>query len=80
MVRFVVFVHHPQNFLYASGHSEGGRRFRQTKGRIQDLHLSVAARLGGIFIDEQFYEVTHKVGTYGRLFKWQILRQKELNK
>lgn len=53
--------------------------YRQTRGVIQDLHLSVAARLAGETIDEHFYESNHNPGTYGRLTSWQYKRQQALN-
>ncbi|RYP80802.1 hypothetical protein DL769_002272 [Monosporascus sp. CRB-8-3] len=52
---------------------------RSTMGKLQDLHLSVAARLGGITIDKHFYETNHRQGTYGRLLKVEWARQKALN-
>jgi hypothetical protein len=52
---------------------------QETKKKLQDLHLTAAARLGGIRIDEHFYEISHQRGTYGRLSKPEQLRQKELN-
>lgn len=52
---------------------------RSTLGVIQDLHLTVAAKIAGIQIDEHFYESTHKPGTYARLTTWQIRRQQSLS-
>lgn len=66
-VRFLIFVKHPQRFMYAPQQTPGGKTFRGTEGRTQDLHLTVAARIAGVTIDEHFYETTHSVGTYGRL-------------
>lgn len=52
---------------------------RQTRGVVQDLHLSAAARLAGETIDEHFYESSHNPGTYARLTSWQYKRQQALN-
>jgi hypothetical protein len=71
LARFVIFVMHPEAMLYAT---------RATQGRTQDKHLTVAARLGRIEIDEHFYEITHKPGTYGRLCKVEHFYKKELNR
>lgn len=70
LARFVLFVMHPEAMIYAN---------KSTQGRVQDLHLSVAARLGNITIDQHFYELNHRRGTYGRLTKVDWARQKELN-
>lgn len=70
IVRFLVFVQHPQRMLY---------RRRHTLGVLQDLHLTVAAKLAGVDIDEHFYEISHKPGTYGRLTSWQMRRQQSLS-
>lgn len=61
IIRFVVFVQHPQRMLYGSKH---------TRGALQDLHLSVISKLAGFEIDDEFYHKTHKPGTYGKLTKW----------
>ncbi|TPX17407.1 uncharacterized protein E0L32_003050 [Thyridium curvatum] len=52
---------------------------RSTLGRIQDQHLTAAARLGGIKIDEQFYQTSHRPGTYSRLLRVEWAQQKDLN-
>lgn len=67
IIRFVLFVNHPQYFVYAGRTSEAGMNFRQTKARLQDLHLTAAARLGGMAIEEHFYESLHRPGSYGKL-------------
>lgn len=69
LARFVVFVLHPEAMIYMG----------QTRKRIQDLHLTVAARLGNLSIDEHFYEESHKPGTYGKLLRVEWARQKMLN-
>lgn len=69
-VRFVVFLLHPQAMLYAP---------RGTKGRLQDLYLSIISKLAGMSLDETFYEFNHKPGTYGRLEPWEYRRQQEHN-
>ncbi|KAG9254263.1 uncharacterized protein F5Z01DRAFT_99648 [Emericellopsis atlantica] len=60
--RFVLFAYHPQRMLY-------GRQIALSK--TQDLVLEVASKLSGIDIDRQFYQVTHRPGTYGKLATWQ---------
>lgn len=70
LVRFVLFVIHPEAMVYAN---------RSTQGKLQDLHLSVAALLGNITIDTHFYETNHRRGTYGRLTKVDWVQQKRLN-
>jgi hypothetical protein len=67
IVRFIVFVCHPQHFFYHSHHTEGGIRFRETKGRKQDLYLTVASKLGDITVKHNFYEILHRPATYGKL-------------
>ncbi|KAJ9201240.1 hypothetical protein DTO021D3_6146 [Paecilomyces variotii] len=67
IIRFVLFVNHPQYFVYAGHTSEAGMNFRKTKARLQDLHLTAAARLGGAVIQEHFYESVHRPGSYGKL-------------
>lgn len=68
--RFIIFVMHPEAMLYAS---------RMSQGRLQDLHLTAAARIGKIKIDEHFYEYSHRPNTYGRLYRVEWDRQKSLN-
>ena len=70
LLRFIIFVQHPQRMLYGS---------RSTRGVLQDLHLAAGAKLAGVVIDEHFYETTHKPGTYGRLTSWQQKRQQSMN-
>ncbi len=66
LVRFIIFVDHPQKFFKASTLTERGRKWRALHGKRQDLHLTVAAKLGGILIKEAFYELHHHPGEYGR--------------
>lgn len=47
IIRFLVFVPHPQYFFYHSHHTDSGSKFRLSKGRRQDFYLDVASRLGG---------------------------------
>ncbi|KAH8775347.1 hypothetical protein F5883DRAFT_385456, partial [Diaporthe sp. PMI_573] len=70
LARFVVFVMHPEAMIFAE---------RSTLGKLQDLHLSVAALLGNITIDQHFYETNHRKGTYGHLTKVDWTQQKRLN-
>ncbi|KAL1860398.1 hypothetical protein VTK73DRAFT_7365 [Phialemonium thermophilum] len=70
LVRFVLFVMHPEAMIFAD---------RSTLGKLQDIHLAVAARLGGITVDENYYETNHRRGTYGRLLRVEWERQKDLN-
>ncbi|KAH8807677.1 hypothetical protein F5884DRAFT_345146 [Xylogone sp. PMI_703] len=58
---------HPEAMLYTS---------RQTQGKLQDRHLSVAASLCGVVLHEHFYEKFHMPGTYGRLTARERLIQK----
>lgn len=70
LVRFVVFVAHAEAMIYAT---------RTTLGRKQDLYLTAASRIGGLLIDEHFYEVNHKRGTYRKPLKPEWAIQKMLN-
>ncbi|PCH02355.1 Hypothetical protein PENO1_035340 [Penicillium occitanis (nom. inval.)] len=65
-VRFILFVYHPQFFFYHGQTSETALRFRKKFGRNQDLHLSVAGKLGGIEITPNFYESKHLPHHYGQ--------------
>jgi hypothetical protein len=65
-VRFILFVYHPQFFFYHGQTSESALRFRKKFGRNQDLHLSVAGKLGGIEITPNFYESKHLPHHYGQ--------------
>lgn len=65
-VRLVLFVYHPQFFFYHGQTSESALRFRKKFGRRQDLHLSVAGKLGGIQITPNFYESRHIPHHYGQ--------------
>lgn len=67
IIRIVIFVYHPQYFFLATTSTEKGREWRSLYGRRQDLHLTVAAKLGGIKIEEGFYEMKHHPGKYGRI-------------
>lgn len=78
IVRFVIFVCHPQHFFYHSHFTEDGIRFRETKGRKQDLYLTVASKLAGITIQRDFYEVHHRPATYGKLKREERKLVKEL--
>ncbi|PLB48407.1 hypothetical protein P170DRAFT_448111 [Aspergillus steynii IBT 23096] len=53
--RFVIFVAHPQRFLYVKSNREKARAWRHRFGISQDQALTVAARLGGIQIPPNFY-------------------------
>lgn len=66
MIRIIVFVNHPQYFVYSSA-----ARFKQTEGRKQDVLLSVAAKMAKIKIEAKFYELHHEPSRYPRLKKKQ---------
>jgi hypothetical protein len=66
LLRFILFVCHPQFFFYHGAKSESGIKFRQTQGRKQDVHLAVASRLGGIEVIANFYELVHVPHRYGQ--------------
>lgn len=53
--RFVVFVNHPQFFMFMKGTNTRARAFRAEQGARQDLLLEVAACLGNINIHLGFY-------------------------
>lgn len=57
MKRFIIFVAHPQRFLYVKSDGERARSWRRQFGVSQDRALSVAAQLGGIQISQNFYEL-----------------------
>lgn len=52
LIRFVVFVAHPQWFYHRGFHTDKGVRFRATARRKQDLYLTVASKLSGIAITD----------------------------
>lgn len=66
LLRFVLFVSHPQFFFYHGATSESGLKFRRTQGRKQDVHLAVASKLGGIEAVPNFYEHVHVPHRYGQ--------------
>lgn len=66
LIRFVIFVAHPQFFFYHGFFTEKGVRFRATTARKQDLYLNVASKLGGIAITQGFYETIHRPALYGQ--------------
>ncbi|GIJ98094.1 hypothetical protein Aspvir_000207 [Aspergillus viridinutans] len=66
LIRFVIFVAHPQFFFYHGFSTESGVRFRATSAKKQDLYLTVASKLGGIAIREDFYETIHRPALYGQ--------------
>lgn len=66
LVRFVIFIAHPQFFFYHGSGTESGIRFRETTGRKQDSHLAVAGKLGGMETTQGFYEFIHRPALYGQ--------------
>jgi hypothetical protein len=66
LIRFVIFVAHPQFFFYHGFFTENGVRFRATSAKKQDLYLIVASKLGGIAIRQDFYETIHRPALYGQ--------------
>ena len=69
LVRFIVFVAHPQFFFYHGSGTERGIQFRKTMGRKQDIYLAVAGKLGGILTEPSFYEKIHRPALYGQFRK-----------
>jgi hypothetical protein len=69
LVRFVIFVAHPQFFFYHGSATESGLRFRETAGKKQDTHLAVAGKLAGISTRQGFYETMHRPALYGQFRK-----------
>jgi hypothetical protein len=55
MKRFIIFVAHPQRFMYVKSEGEKAQGWRRRFGVSQDQALDVAARLGGIQITPNFY-------------------------
>ncbi|KAJ9360329.1 hypothetical protein DTO027B9_1313 [Paecilomyces variotii] len=66
LIRFVIFVAHPQFFFYHGFFTENGVRFRATSAKKQDLYLTVASKLGDIAIRQDFYETIHRPALYGQ--------------
>ncbi|KAL3445957.1 hypothetical protein BJX65DRAFT_136689 [Aspergillus insuetus] len=60
-VRFVIFVAHPQRFMYVKSDGENARAWRQRFGAPQDQALVVAARLCDIHISPSFYELDSRL-------------------
>ncbi|KAL3465027.1 hypothetical protein BJX64DRAFT_285894 [Aspergillus heterothallicus] len=79
LIRFVVFVYHPNFFVYRSTSIKPGQNWRHRFGREQDLLLAVAAKLGGIAIKEGFYEYLHNPRSYGRLTSQQSITKDRLS-
>lgn len=69
IVRFILFVAHPQFFFYHGHYTKSGVQFRETKARKQDLYLTVSSKLGGITIRQNFYEIIHRPALYGQFKK-----------
>jgi hypothetical protein len=61
IVRFVIFVAHPQRFMYVKSDGENARAWRQRFGAPQDQALVVAARLCDIHISPSFYELDSRL-------------------
>ncbi|KAJ6179577.1 hypothetical protein N7519_010038 [Penicillium mononematosum] len=55
--RFIIFVSHPQQFMYVQSNGERGQNWRHRFGLPQDRALELAARLGGIQITPNFYQL-----------------------
>ncbi|KAJ6021185.1 hypothetical protein N7540_006689 [Penicillium herquei] len=85
MKRFIIFVAHPQRFLYVKSNGERARSWRRRFGLPQDQALAVAACLGGIQVPQGFYEldprlpqnlcVPRKVSDQRNLWKAQAIVQ-----
>ncbi|KAJ5961180.1 uncharacterized protein N7479_008330 [Penicillium vulpinum] len=61
MKRVVLFVKHPSYFFYIQSDKDCAKNLRRKKGRPQDLALEVAAKLGQIHIEAQFYELSPRL-------------------
>lgn len=70
ILRFLLFVAHPQFFFYHGSFTESGLRFRETQAKRQDLYLTVASKLGGVKIAPHFYECVHRPALYGQFDKF----------
>ncbi|KAL2832726.1 hypothetical protein BJY01DRAFT_239685 [Aspergillus pseudoustus] len=57
LIRFVIFVAHPQRFMYVKGDGENARAWRRRSGAPQDHTLLVGARLCDFKITPSFYEL-----------------------
>ncbi|OQD96707.1 hypothetical protein PENSOL_c015G06263 [Penicillium solitum] len=83
--RFIIFVAHPQRFMYVKGDGDKSQDWRRRFGSPQDQALGLAARLGGIAIPPNFYEldprlpqnlcVTRKVSATRNQWKGQAVAQ-----
>ncbi|GIC85401.1 uncharacterized protein Aud_001232 [Aspergillus udagawae] len=56
----------PQFFFYHGVLTDNGVRFRALSAKNQDLYLTVASKLGGIAIRQDFYETIHRPAIYGQ--------------
>ncbi|GFF75423.1 hypothetical protein IFM47457_03892 [Aspergillus lentulus] len=59
--RFIIFVAHPQRFMYVKSDGEKTQRWRRRFGSPQDQALALAASLGGIQIPANFYELDSRL-------------------
>lgn len=55
--RFIVFVNHPQFYMFTKGDNVRAQAFRAKQGGRQDLLLELAAGLGKINISADFYKL-----------------------
>ncbi|KAJ5166899.1 uncharacterized protein N7482_005680 [Penicillium canariense] len=56
--RFIIFVNHPQFFMFLKGTNVRAQAFRTEQGGRQDLMLEVASCLGNIVINAGFYKLS----------------------
>ncbi|KAJ5769981.1 uncharacterized protein N7511_002032 [Penicillium nucicola] len=59
--RFIIFVNHPQFFMFMKGTNVRAQAFRAEQGGRQDLQLEVASYLGNIVINEDFYRLSPRL-------------------
>ncbi|KAF7183462.1 hypothetical protein CNMCM7691_003661 [Aspergillus felis] len=59
--RFIIFVAHPQRFMYVKSDGEKTQGWRRRFGSPQDQALALAASLGGIRIPPNFYELDSRL-------------------
>lgn len=61
MKRFVLFVGYPSYFFYIQSDKDCAKKLRRKQGRPQDRALEVAAKLGRIHIEAQFYALSPRL-------------------
>ncbi|KAJ5229383.1 hypothetical protein N7489_010091 [Penicillium chrysogenum] len=75
--RFIIFVSHPQQFMYVQSNGERGRNWRYRFGLPQDRALELAARLGGIQTTPNFYQLDPRLVANLRLTR-EVKNQRDI--